>query len=64
MNRFITEDKVELNPSTRIFKGYENRLKADEQATKQRSYIFQVYKETTEKDNTRTMTFFGWGIPH
>lgn len=64
MNRFITQDKVELNPSTKIFKGYENRTKAEAQATKQRSYIFQVYKEVTGKNNIRTTSFFGWGIPH
>lgn len=62
--KLITEDRVEVKESTKLFKGLESLLKAIEYASTNRSYFFTVFKKERNKKTKKYETvFYGYGVP-
>lgn len=62
--KLITEDKVEVNESTKLFEGVASLLEATEYANTSRSYFFTVFKKERNKKTKKYETvFYGYGVP-
>jgi len=60
----ITQDRVKVKPTTKIFKGLTSLREARESAEESRSYFFRIFIKERNKETKKTETnFYGFGVP-
>lgn len=61
--KLTNQENVEIKDSTKLFEGFKGKRAADEQAERQKSYVFMVFKEVRNKETRRKETvFYGYGV--